>query len=67
MATQIHLHIVYGHFHHTTAESVAARETVWPTPPKVSTIWPFTENVCRPLPLDIKKNIQRCSEQLWVW
>ena len=38
----IHLYIVYGCFHATTAE------TIWPSKLKMFIIWPSTEKVCQP-------------------
>lgn len=43
----IDLHIVYGCFHTTVLESSSATETIWSAKPKILTIVPFREKVCR--------------------
>lgn len=37
---------VCDHLFTTGQTSVAATDTVWPAKPKISTLWPFKENVC---------------------
>ena len=38
MATPIHLHIIYGFFHATTAEIQYLRLTIWPAEPKMGKV-----------------------------
>lgn len=47
----IYLRIVYPAF--SQQSWVAATENIWPTKPKILTIWPWKENVCWTLSQDM--------------
>lgn len=42
------LYTLYGFFLATTAELSCCDKTIWPTRPKICTVWPFTGNVYSP-------------------